>query len=178
MTTRQVVGEVPVCPRRQEAPYQITEPPDRWEVRSDPENPGILGNGLSCCSYCGSLRPEDFMEMVRRGYYVTPTDKNYKVYIGRPYTDEETSAYKQSPHVKALLDAGADEKDIAIPVHHEDAKFYFQHLSPEQCVEFVDRYNAAVSKKPSYPDQGMKLAYPGYFYRLPFFMERKPREQS
>jgi len=170
-TTFTIVDGPQVCPRRVEAPYQITEPPDSWQVRNDSEGRG-LGNGLVCCSYCGSLRPEDFMEMIRRGYYVAPTDKNYKVYVGRPLTDEEREAYKQMPHIKELLDAGVSESELTIPQHRDEAKFYFQHLSEEQKREFVDRYNAR--NKQSYPEYGMKLAYPGHFYRLPFFMVRAP----
>ena len=47
-------------------------------------------------------------------------------------------------------------------------KFYFQHLSEEGRIKFVDLLN---SKK-------MKLATPGYFYTLPFFCRRaeKPAE--
>lgn len=159
MSKAQIVGEQ-TCPRRAEAPYQLIEPPDHWQVRTDPEHPGLLGNGLVTCSYCGSLQPDDFLERVRQGDYVTPTDKNYKAYIGRPYTEEETEEYKQIPHVKALLAAGATAEDLAIPTNHQDAKFYFQHLSPEQCREFVDLYNR----------KEIKMAYPGHFYRLPFFM--------
>lgn len=40
------------------------------------------------------------------------------------------------------------------------AKFYFPHLSEDQRHEFVDLLNA---KK-------INLGYPGYFYRLPFFV--------
>lgn len=43
-------------------------------------------------------------------------------------------------------------------------KFYFQHLSREQRQEFVDLFNLRSGSA------GVKLGYPGYFYRLPFFM--------
>jgi hypothetical protein len=45
------------------------------------------------------------------------------------------------------------------------AKFYFQHLSPEQRVRFIELLNA---KK-------LKLDFPGHFYRLPFFIAREER---
>jgi len=35
------------------------------------------------CSFCGSIEPEKFLNMVRAGEIVTPTDKNYKAYIGK-----------------------------------------------------------------------------------------------
>lgn len=34
------------------------------------------------CSYCGSMDPEKFMQAVRDGVEVGPTDKSYKVYVG------------------------------------------------------------------------------------------------
>lgn len=43
-------------------------------------------------------------------------------------------------------------------------KLYFQHLSIEQRKEFVELYNKAT----------MKLAEPGHFYVMPFFMSRLP----
>jgi hypothetical protein len=42
------------------------------------------------------------------------------------------------------------------------AKFYYQHLSAEQRTEFVRRMNAGE----------FRLAYPGRFYQLPFFVTR------
>lgn len=41
----------------------------------------------------------------------------------------------------------------------KNQKFYFQHFSREQRIEFVRRMNA----------KELKLAYPGHFYVLPFF---------
>lgn len=46
------------------------------------------------------------------------------------------------------------------PGGRQYAKFYFQHLSPEQRREFIARLNA----------QTMNIGYPGHFYRLPFFV--------
>lgn len=36
------------------------------------------------CTYCGSMNPDDFMQAVRDGDTLTPTDKTYKVYITLP----------------------------------------------------------------------------------------------
>lgn len=63
------------CPRRAEAPFQITEPPDRWRD-------GGMGTQTRSCSYCGSAHPDDFMEAVRNHTKIGPTDKSYKLYIG------------------------------------------------------------------------------------------------
>jgi len=40
-------------------------------------------------------------------------------------------------------------------------KFYFQHFSAEQKHKFIDMVN----------EKRIKFGTPGYFYRLPFFME-------
>lgn len=39
------------------------------------------------------------------------------------------------------------------------AKFYFQHLSEPQMLRFIELLN----------EKRLKLAYPGHFYRMPFF---------
>jgi hypothetical protein len=33
------------------------------------------------CSYCGSLRPDEFFAAIEAGKKITPTDKSYKAYI-------------------------------------------------------------------------------------------------
>lgn len=78
------------------------------------------------CAYCGSLHPNEFLEHVIAGAEVTPTDKNYKVYL-------ET---REGPR-----------------------KFYFQHFSIDQKKQFIDLCN----------DGRVNIAYPGYFYVLPYF---------
>lgn len=46
-------------------------------------------NGDRTCSYCGSLHPDDFLDIMRRyaageeGYHFGLTDKSYKVYASR-----------------------------------------------------------------------------------------------
>ena len=81
-----------VCPRRAENPgpwkYDTT---DTWTTGR-----GLIGQddvGPSC-SYCGSLHPDRFMELIRDGWIVGPTDKNYKAYLARPYTADEIAARK------------------------------------------------------------------------------------
>jgi hypothetical protein len=34
------------------------------------------------CSYCGSITPEALFEEIGKGSLLSPTDKNYKVYVG------------------------------------------------------------------------------------------------
>lgn len=85
--------------------------------------------GDNTCSYCGSMHPNTFMDLVRNGTEVIPTDKNYKAYV-------RTAAQGQ-------------------------AKFYFDHLSEAQKLEFVDLVN----------EKKILYAEPGRFYVLPYFMQ-------
>ena len=36
------------------------------------------------CTYCGSMAPDKFMRLAGEGVELTPTDKNYKVYVKAP----------------------------------------------------------------------------------------------
>lgn len=57
------------CPRRTEVPSQFhTTTEDTW--RDD-----------GTCSYCGSMSKEDFFKAIEDGNELTPTDKNYKIYV-------------------------------------------------------------------------------------------------
>lgn len=64
-----------MCPRRGELGQAGGfEGPDSWNTDG--------GQG-STCTYCGSLHPDRAMEMIESGEQVTPTDKNYKAYVGQ-----------------------------------------------------------------------------------------------
>jgi hypothetical protein len=166
------------CPRRSEAPYQ-TPGPDTWTTGH-----GLGGQDAAgpSCSYCGSLNPDRFMELVRQGWEIGPTDKNYKAYLGKPYTDQDHAARQASwsdGHVgravrQGALDSGktAEEADAVVAefwqTHEKQllssktvAKFYYQHLSFEQQQEFIELYNA----------KQMVIGYPGYFYARPYFCQ-------
>lgn len=103
------------CPRRFEAPpgrYQ--ENADTWE-----EGHGLVGQDAigTSCSYCGSLNPDRFLELVEQEWVVGPTDKPYKVYLSPPGR-----------------------------VGGREAKVYLQHLSEEQRDQFIDLYNTKQMK--------------------------------
>lgn len=49
---------------------------DSWETGHG------LANQVRGCSYCGSMHPDDFMQAVRDGKEIGPTDKSYKLYLG------------------------------------------------------------------------------------------------
>lgn len=51
-----------------------------------------------------------------------------------------------------------------------EQKFYFPHLSKEQRTQFIAMYNLR--------DRPFKMAYPGYFYVLPYFATRFVQEQE
>lgn len=66
------------CPRRMEemGPWKREEGLDQYK-----RGGGLVGQARAC-SFCGSMPPEDFMQAVREGKEVGPTDKNYKAYVG------------------------------------------------------------------------------------------------
>ncbi len=68
------------CPSRLLSPqYKSKSLPDEdnWEMRNIFKN-----NKLNkFCSFCGSLHPEIFIDLVSKGAVLVPTDKNYKAYL-------------------------------------------------------------------------------------------------
>jgi hypothetical protein len=106
------------------------------------------------CSYCGSLDQNIFMERLERGdVSLTPTNKNYKVYVRNQGGEQFSQTYRD-----------CYKPDICthwVTREMSETKFYFQHLSEDQRKRFIELVNA-----------GAKLEYPGRFYRLPFFMAR------
>lgn len=163
------MSEVHVCPRRREvfSPADHTE--DHWRE----------GN---TCSFCGSLNPDEFMAALESGdVELGATDKEYKVYVHRPnpnagkrciigYTNQKKEGWTEVTEqlLQELLESG-EARGITLNVgdsvmfgaqpSQTNEKFYFQHLSSEQRDRFIELINA---KK-------VKIGYPGYFYRLPFF---------
>ena len=112
------------------------------------------------CSYCGSLNPDEFMSRVEAGdVTLTPTDKNYKVYIENDGGESFKQTYRDCP--QGTPPHMPDECSHWVTQLRNGAKFYFQHLTDEQKQRFVNLYNQSK----------IKLDYPGYFYRMPFFMK-------
>lgn len=72
------------CPRR-----MIEFGPWKHEEALDEFRPGggIVGQSLSC-SFCGSYPPDLFLEAVKAGAEVGPTDKSYKFYVNGIKRDE------------------------------------------------------------------------------------------
>lgn len=80
-------NEIHRCGKREDSPAGFMREtgvdkalPDTW--RKYP-------NGDRCCSYCGSLHPDDFMKLCTRALTdpavsIDGTDKSYKVYVRQP----------------------------------------------------------------------------------------------
>jgi hypothetical protein len=63
------------CPRRNEGGGAARFPgPDTWRDL----------DGDLRCSFCGSLHPDRFMERIKAGEKLGPTDKTYKAYLDAP----------------------------------------------------------------------------------------------
>lgn len=153
-----------------------------------------MANGLLAphCTWDGSLHPDVFMDWLEKpGTSLVPTDKNSKVYIrvknGEPNPGEERIVSMVTfeleaerieaehwlpanhPRVQAALERdggwrGSDYTYAQLIPRGADCedKFYFEHLSDEQRTRFLELLNAG----------RIALEYPGYFYRLPFFLTR------
>lgn len=166
------------CPRRLESPRYAGEVDlDVWE-----SGYGLAGQNEAgdSCSYCGSLNPARFMELVDAGWWVDPTDKAYKAYLAEPLTEaqvaERRGQWMAQPFVAAVREAArrqnAADVDATVEKEWEQypaarghgqvlAKFYYQHLDDGQQQRFVDLVN----------DRTMKIGEPGYFYVPPFFTQ-------
>lgn len=168
------------CPRRVEAPYRLPgdDGVDRWENRGGFGGHKPVGR---VCSYCGSLNPDRFMELVEQGWVVGPTDKSYKAYLHKPLSDGEMAELKQrwlhDSRAVDVLDAIDGDPEAAHALEQQwrqtpgadgsgpmVAKFYYQHLSSAQMDRFVELIN----------QKRMRIGYPGRFYVLPFFTTRRP----
>lgn len=70
------------CPERNTNPIYAYNKPNRkgfndyWDKRK---------NGDRCCSYCGSLHPDDVIDILTCGnpFYLETSTKSYKIYVSR-----------------------------------------------------------------------------------------------
>lgn len=125
------------------------------------QNPTWRSDGT--CSFCGSLDPAILFERIEAGTcQLGPTDKNYKVYVenhgGAPFKQTFRTC---SPRECA---AGPDACTHWTTRETNHAKFYFEHLSRAERERFVQLLN----------EKKLQIGYPGYFYRLPFFVTPAP----
>lgn len=135
-----------ICPRSYEVGRQ--DVPAEW--RSD-----------DTCSFCGSLNPDVLMARLEAGNVALgPTDKSYKVYVHNVGGEPFRRSHRDCP--KGSTCTGPNDCAHWVTEEVTQAKFYFQHFSPEQGARFVELLN---TKK-------LKLGYPGHFYALPFFIQK------
>lgn len=138
------------CPRRlnEMGPWSHTEGLDSWVTPRDRRSPSRRDPG-PLCSFCGSLEPGRFLELVGEGWVVDPTLKTYKAYLTEVLHAEPATVRPGKP---------------LPPVVCGRAKFYFPHLVEPQKLRFIELYNTHV----------MKVGFPGRFDPLPYFMEVTP----
>lgn len=129
------------------------------------------------CSYCGSMKPETVFAAIEAGFKLTPTDKNYKVYVQIPnaragersvrsmcnsfmqgYTEVTAENIDTIPNWPMRPKIG-DYVQVGVESSMTTGKFYFEHFSEEDKHRFIQLLN----------DKKIQLESPGYFYRLPFF---------
>lgn len=123
------------------------------------------------CDYCGSLLADTFMARLEAGDVIlTPTDKNYKVYVnndgGTPFKQTYGSEYEEPREPGGSLGAKVPFHWVCREV--SETKFYFQHLSEAQQQRFIELLN----------EKKLKLDYPGHFYRTPYFIQMVPKEPA
>lgn len=130
------------------------------------------------CSYCGSISPDIFFKALEDGCKLTPTDKNYKVYVDLPNAkpgELVVSGWANSKptygnwfkanmvnRIKYRLSKDTKYFMLSPRGETKQTKFYMDHLSEDEKQRLIDMINA----------KSINFASPGYFYVLPFFVQR------
>lgn len=167
------------CPRRiadgmhtADIPFKMAGPgQDSWTTRA-----GLVGQPTGC-SYCGSLPGDQFMDAVRAGREIGPTDKSYKLYLkvphpapgslrlvssgtgpasGRPWSDLTRAEKDLIKSEHSLFPKNRKEGFYTFATWGEltEAKFYTHHLTEEQGWEFYRLWK----------QQRIAWGYPGHAY--------------
>lgn len=78
---------------------------------------GLVGQPRAC-SFCGSLPPDDFMNMARSGAELSPTDKPYKVYVENPSSGKFYFQHLSEEQMREFIDLlNARRLNIGYPGH-------------------------------------------------------------
>lgn len=107
------------CPRRQEVGFRVTDS-DQWVEDK--------------CSFCGSISPARLFQAIEAGATLTPTDKDYKVYVagdgikhGKAYFQHFTKEDKQR-----FVDLfNAHKIDVGFPGHVYTLPFFMRLREPD-----------------------------------------------
>jgi hypothetical protein len=152
-------GRPIACPRRRDL-FSVSHRFPGGDVFTDSDH---------TCSYCGSLDPEVLLKRIEAGdAMVIPTDKTYKIYLRNDGGEDFLQTYRDCYANDGLGYSVAREprctgpKDCTHWVTRttSQTKFYFQHLSSEQQLKFIELLNA----------RRIKFSEPGYFYTKPYFI--------
>jgi hypothetical protein len=154
------------------------------------------------CSYCGSISQEAFLAAVEAGLKVTPTDKNYKMYVEIPNDTPDAlrivggsngkenpigSFGKSATYCKLEKDMTKKEFKLAknqgwlVEARKKDGHdktnwICFGPAGAKKHGKFYFYHLDDEGKKrfiELHNNRTMNLAYPGYLYQKPFFAERK-----
>lgn len=138
-----------ICPRFQPGPWTFTGE-SNWDRLPD-----------GTCQYCGSMNPDTFMARVEAGTVLLgATDKSYKVYVRNNGGDGFKQTYRDCPPKSPCT---PEDCTHWVTRDHDNQKFYFEHLSVDQRIRFVELFN----------DKKLNFEMGGSFYTLPFFMVRQ-----
>ncbi len=180
--------ETHTCPRRMNefGPWEREEGLDEYNSRG-----GLVGQPRSC-SFCGSMPPEDFMEAVRTGCEIGPTDKSYKLYVkgiprdGDPdeprvltvgsHPHDGLRSWKELTRAEKKAErADASRRDYRDRYYNftlwgptVEGKFYTSHLSEEQGWEFHRLWQ----------EHKINWGYPGAPYRPLFIPGPSTQKES
>lgn len=82
------------------------------------------------CSYCGSMKPEALFAAITEGKEITPTDKNYKIYVAgiKKFYFQHLSGEEQKAFYKLYKDG---KLKMEYPGHFYNPPFFFSKLSTE-----------------------------------------------
>lgn len=136
-----------MCPRRAGCvPHSAFPDHDEWETNRwtrHPEHdkwPEVLGEYPRSCSFCGSVHPEDAIDLIKnRGWEIEPSTKSYKWYINPPGAMLHHKRIMASFEGKQPGRGNDPDVEAAFKApHHEvipPVKLYGMHGTPEQLAE-------------------------------------------
>lgn len=111
------------------------------------------------CWYCGSWSADDLMARLETGtVQIVPTDKNYKIYLRNDGGAAFVRSLRDCPRGSKC--SGPNECEHWVTREVEQPKFYFQHLSHDQKLRFIELLN----------EKRVKFVGNEGFYVRPFFI--------